>query len=97
MSTTEVARASKPPAGRVPTSHEAVHEQTSANAPGERAERSSADVSGPLTARLSALYLGVAGRPAVSALRSWRRRAGGECRERVFGQQGLCPVYARAT
>jgi len=41
-----VARASEPPGGRVPTSREAGREQTPAKARGERAERSSADVSG---------------------------------------------------
>ncbi len=42
----KVARASEPPGGRVPTSRAAGGGQTSAKARGERAERSSADVSG---------------------------------------------------
>jgi hypothetical protein len=40
------ARALVPPGGRVPTSREAVREQTSAKPPGQRAGRSSAAVSG---------------------------------------------------
>lgn len=41
-------------------------------------------------------YLGSSGKTGRFRVAIVAGGGGGECRERVFGQQGLCPVYALA-